>query len=240
MTTRIVFMGSPEFALPILRCLHENFNMVGVVTQPDRESGRGRRLAPPPVKTLALEFGLPVIQPAQLKDPEAQAQLAAWAPDVIVVAAYGQILRRNVLDLPPAGCLNVHASLLPRWQGAPGSAGDPARGRAHRRHHHAHGSGLDTGPILSQAAILIDEKDTYGFLSEAGRSGRSLLMEPYRVTCPAGTRCVCRENSDATYAPLLKKRTACWTGRVRQQCLPGGSGIQSWPRGPIANRAGEA
>src|SRR5512147_1991580 len=118
MSTRIVFMGSPDFALPTLRALANSYQVVGVVTQPDRQSGRGRELKAPPVKQLALELNLPVIQPEKLRQPEAMEQLQAWAPDLIVVAAFGQILRQNVLDLPRFGCINVHASLLPRWRGA--------------------------------------------------------------------------------------------------------------------------
>src|SRR5512139_2429093 len=118
MAAHIVFMGSPEFALPSLRALAEAYPVVGVVTQPDRPAGRGRELTPPPVKLLAQELGLPVMQPERLKQPEAMQQLQDWLPDLIVVAAFGQILRPAVLDLPPFGCLNVHASLLPRWRGA--------------------------------------------------------------------------------------------------------------------------
>ena len=115
---RLVFMGSPDFSLPTLRALSQAYDVVGIVTQPDRASGRGRELKAPPVKTLALELGIPVMQPEKLRQPEAMDQLRAWNPDLIVVAAFGQILRKDVLDLPPHGCINVHASLLPRWRGA--------------------------------------------------------------------------------------------------------------------------
>ena len=118
MDPRIVFMGTPEFALPALTKLAEAFRVVGVVTQPDRPAGRGRVLTPPPVKVLAGELGIPVVQPERLREPEAFTLLQQWEPDLIVVAAYGQILRQDVLDLPPLGCINVHASLLPRWRGA--------------------------------------------------------------------------------------------------------------------------
>ena len=118
MSTRIVFMGSPEFALETLRALVEHYPVVGVVTQPDRPAGRGRVLTPPPVKVLAEELGLPVIQPIRLLDTETMAVLRGWKPDLFVVAAFGKILRQEVLDLPPFGSLNVHASLLPRWRGA--------------------------------------------------------------------------------------------------------------------------
>src|SRR3972149_4885973 len=118
MNTRIVFMGSPDFALPSLRLLAAQYPVAGVVTQPDQPAGRGRVLTPPAVKLLAEELSLPVIQPLRLREPEAMAPLQAWQPDLIVVAAFGQILRTAVLDLPRHGCLNVHASLLPRWRGA--------------------------------------------------------------------------------------------------------------------------
>jgi methionyl-tRNA formyltransferase len=115
---KIVFMGSPDFALPTLRALAEEYDVVGVVTQPDRASGRGRLIKSPPVKTLAQELNIPVIQPEKLKQPDAMEQLSLWAPDLIVVAAFGQILKKDVLDMPHFGCINVHASLLPRWRGA--------------------------------------------------------------------------------------------------------------------------
>ncbi|HAF62715.1 MAG TPA: methionyl-tRNA formyltransferase, partial [Anaerolineaceae bacterium] len=118
MTLRIVFMGSPDFSLPTLKALESHFNVVGVVTQPDRPAGRGRKQQAPDVKKLAISLGLHYIQPATLKEESALQQLKDWAPDVIVVAAFGQILRENVLNLPPFGCVNVHASLLPRWRGA--------------------------------------------------------------------------------------------------------------------------
>ena len=116
MTKNIVFMGSPDFAAAILKPLAQQFNVVGVVTQPDKPSGRGRVLTPPAVKVVAEELHLPVMQPLRLKNPESFAQLENWHPDAIVVAAFGQILRQNVLDLPRLGCINVHASYLPRWR----------------------------------------------------------------------------------------------------------------------------
>lgn len=116
---RTVFMGSPDFAVPTLRALvASGYNLVGVVSQPDRPAGRGKQLTSPPVKVAADELGLASIQPERLRQPEAMQQLQAWAPDLIVVAAFGQILRSDLLDLPRYGCINVHASLLPRWRGA--------------------------------------------------------------------------------------------------------------------------
>ena len=100
MSIKTVFMGSPEFALPALRALAEHYDVVGVITQPDRASGRGRELKAPPVKTLALELNIPVLQPEKLRDPRAMAQLHEWNPELIVVAAFGQILKKDVLELP--------------------------------------------------------------------------------------------------------------------------------------------
>ncbi len=205
--TRIVFMGSPEFALPTLQALADHYPVVGVVTQPDRPAGRGRKLAPPPVKTLAQELGLPVIQPRRLKEPEAMAQLTDWQPDLIVVAAFGQILRRNVLELPPHGCLNVHASLLPRWRGAaPIHAailhGDSQTGVTIMQMD----PGLDTGPILTQRATPITAEDTAGTLSERlARMGADLLIETIPGYLKGEIRPQPQDDALATYAPKLEK-----------------------------------
>ena len=115
---RIVFMGTPDFAVPSLQKLIETQQVVGVVTQPDRPAGRGRQPTSPPVKVAAEAAGIPVYQPKSLRSEEAAGPLRQWQPEMIVVAAFGQILRPHVLDLPPSGCINVHASLLPRWRGA--------------------------------------------------------------------------------------------------------------------------
>ncbi|MGD2177794.1 MAG: methionyl-tRNA formyltransferase, partial [Anaerolineae bacterium] len=115
---RIILMGTPRFAVPTLNALADAHQVVGVVTQPDRPAGRGRDLRQSAVKRAALQRDLPVFQPRSLRAPQAIGQLAEWDPEVIVVAAFGQILSQDILDLPPCGCLNVHASLLPRWRGA--------------------------------------------------------------------------------------------------------------------------
>jgi methionyl-tRNA formyltransferase len=166
MKPRIVFMGSPEFALPIIQELWKNYPIVGIVTQPDRPAGRGRILTPPPVKQLALELGLEFIQPEKLKEPAAQEKLQSWQPDLIVVAAFGQILRKSVLELPQYGCINVHASLLPRWRGAaPIQAailnGDERTGITIMKMD----PGVDTGPILRQDSLEIRSDDTAESLS---------------------------------------------------------------------------
>src|SRR5690349_383378 len=177
--TKVVFMGSPDFSLPTLKALAGTYDVVGVVTQPDRASGRGRELKAPPVKTLALELGIPVMQPERVRLPEAMEQLRAWAPELIVVAAFGQILRKDVLDLPHYGSINVHASLLPRWRGAaPINAailhGDEETGVTIMKMD----VGLDTGPMLAQGLIALTRRDTAGSVFETlSHLGADLLIE---------------------------------------------------------------
>jgi methionyl-tRNA formyltransferase len=203
----IVFMGSPAFALPSLQALGDHARVVGVVTQPDRPAGRGRSLAPPPVKLLATRLDIPVIQPARLREPQAMAQLRQWQPDVIVVAAFGQILRPEVLDLPSHGCINVHASLLPRWRGAapiPAAilAGDPETGVTIMQMD----PGMDTGAILTQGALPIHPQDTTQSLTERlAALGAGLLIETLPGYLAGHIRPVPQEESLATYAPKLTK-----------------------------------
>jgi methionyl-tRNA formyltransferase len=172
-------MGSPDFSIPALRALAARYLIAGVVTQPDRPSGRGLTLTAPPVKTVAIELGIPFIQPEKLRQPEALQQILDWKPDLIVVAAFGQILRSNVLDLPPLGCINIHASLLPRHRGAAPIqaailAGDAETGITIMKMD----VGLDTGPMLRQRAIPISSTDTGGSLFEKlSTLGGELLLE---------------------------------------------------------------
>jgi methionyl-tRNA formyltransferase len=207
MNNRIVFMGSPDFALPTLRLLAAHYPLAGVVTQPDKPAGRGRVLTPPPVKLLAQELGLPVIQPMRLREPEALAQLQAWQPDLIVVAAFGQILRPAVLDLPRFGCLNVHASLLPRWRGAaPIQAailhGDAETGVTILRMD----PGVDTGLVLSQRAIPISPDDTAGTLSgKLAALGAKLLIDTLPGYLNGTILPQPQDQAQPTYAPMLKK-----------------------------------
>jgi len=155
---RIAFAGTPDFAVPTLRALaHSHHRLVGVLTQPDRPAGRGRALKQSPVKRLALELQLPLSQPPELRSLQAHAALASWAADVLVVVAYGLILPAAVLALPRLGCLNVHASLLPRWRGAAPIqrailAGDSETGVTIMQIE----AGLDTGPIVAQQRIPIE------------------------------------------------------------------------------------
>lgn len=206
MDTRIVFMGSPDFALPTLSALHRAYDVVGVVTQPDRPAGRGRSLQPPDVKRLANDLGLPVIQPNSLKNQAALKQLEDWSPDVIVVAAFGQILRKAVLTLPPYGCLNVHASLLPRWRGA-------APVQAAILHDDFSGvtimkmeEGLDTGPILSQTKTPITEEMTAGDLfDQLSSMGAELLLETLPGYLNGEITPKPQDDEKATYAPRIQK-----------------------------------
>jgi methionyl-tRNA formyltransferase len=154
-------MGTPDFAVPALRRLIEHFRVIGVVTQPDRPAGRSRQVQMSPVKLAALEAGIPVFQPEKIRRPEAVEELKKWTPDVYVVAAFGQILPQAVLDIPPHGSVNVHASLLPRWRGAAPiqaviRAGDAETGVTIMKMD----AGLDTGPMLRARAIPIAPDET--------------------------------------------------------------------------------
>lgn len=215
--TRVIFMGTPAFAVPSLQALlvHPAFDVVAVVTQPDRRAGRGRKLRTSPVKEAALESDVPLLQPPSLRDPEAVAALASLRPDLIVVAAFGQILRPAVLDLPVHGCINVHASLLPRWRGASPItaailAGDTLSGCTIMRMD----EGMDTGPILAQAAMVIHSGDTTGSLSERlAQQGASLLLDILPCYLQGQLTPRPQEDEDATLCRLVRKEQALidWT-----------------------------
>jgi methionyl-tRNA formyltransferase len=161
---RVLFAGTPEFALASLQALTNSaITPLAVLTQPDRPAGRGKHLTASPVKRFARDQGIEVLQPETLKDPRAVAQIAAFEPDILVVAAYGLILPQSVLDIPARGCLNVHASLLPRWRGAAPIqaailAGDAETGISLM----AMTAGLDCGPVYVEEAIAIGEEETAG------------------------------------------------------------------------------
>lgn len=207
MRTNIVFMGSPDFAVPVLRALAGAYTVVGVVTQPDRPAGRHMTLTPPAVKVAASELGIPLIQPRRLREPEAMQQIRDWNPDLIVVAAFGQILRPEVLDLPRYGCINVHASLLPRHRGAAPIqaailAGDAETGITIMKMD----PGLDTGPMLRQRAIAIGPQETGGSLFEKLSQLSSELLLDTLADYLAGTLTPQPQpEMGSTYAPMLKK-----------------------------------
>lgn len=200
-------MGSPAFAVPTLRMLSDQYPVIGVVTQPDRPAGRGRILTPPPVKVLAQELGVPLIQPEKLREPEAQAKLQAWAPDLIVVTAFGQILRKSVLELPQYGCINVHASLLPRWRGAAPIqaailAGDRQTGATIMRMD----AGVDTGPVFAQQALDILPEDTEETLGERlSEAGAALLIQTLPGYLEGSLQPRPQPEEGATYAAMLSK-----------------------------------
>jgi methionyl-tRNA formyltransferase len=207
MKTSLVFMGTPDFALPTLKALHKQFPVRGVITQPDRKSGRGQTVHPPPVKKTARKLKLPILQPDSLAAPETMEQLENWQPDVIVVAAYGKILPPEVLHFPPHGCLNVHASLLPRWRGAaPINAailhGDEQTGVTIMKMD----QGLDTGPILSQEAIPILPDETAGSLfQKLSQLGARLLLDTIPPYLRGDIHPRPQNDHEATYAPQLQR-----------------------------------
>jgi methionyl-tRNA formyltransferase len=205
--TQVVFMGTPEFAVPSFLALGEHYNVVGVVTQPDRPAGRGQTPTPPPVKQVALAAEVPVLQPKALRSPEAVAQLEAWQPDVIVVAAFGQILRPSVLELPPHGCLNLHGSLLPHYRGAapiPAAilAGDAVTGVTLMRMD----EGLDTGPILAQVECPITAIDTTASLTaKLSDLAAQLLIDKLPAWIGGEIQARPQDESLATWCGPLKK-----------------------------------
>jgi len=209
-TTRVVFMGTPEFAVPSLKALHQHdaFDVVGVVTQPDRPAGRGKQVRELEVKQAAKALGLPIFQPKTLRTDEAFAHLEAWQPDVIVVAAFGQILRQNVLDLPPYGCINVHASLLPRWRGAAPiqyaiRAGDKESGVTIMKMD----AGLDTGPIFAMKSVPIEEGETASSLhGKLSVLGAELLPDTLLAYVNGETTPTPQPYEGVTLAPSLNKK----------------------------------
>ncbi|MFQ3673867.1 MAG: methionyl-tRNA formyltransferase, partial [Aggregatilineales bacterium] len=202
---RIVFMGTPEFAVPSLNALIRHHEVVGVVTQPDRPAGRGGELRPPPVKQLALAHGIPCVQPVKLR--EVKDWLRAQDADLFVVAAFGQILPQSVLDMPKHGCLNVHGSLLPRWRGAAPihaaiRAGDAETGITIM----LMDAGLDTGPMLTKASTPITADDTSATLHDRMAAlGASLLIETIPPYLNGEITPQPQDDALATYAPQIDK-----------------------------------
>ena len=200
-------MGSPDFAVPALRLLAASHKVVGVVSQPSRPAGRGMQLTPPPVRAVADELGIPAIQPEKLREPGVFEQLQAWAPDVIIVAAFGQILRANVLQLPRFGCVNIHASLLPRHRGAAPIqaailAGDSLAGVTIMQMD----EGLDTGPIISQASFEMAPDETGGSLfARLSQLGGQLLLETLPGYIAGDLQPTPQPSQGASYFGMIKK-----------------------------------
>jgi len=210
--TRIVFMGTPEFAVPSLQALLDADpeavgRVIGVVTQPDRPKGRGQQLAAPPIKVLAQHAGLPILQPAKMKDPDFLDAVRGWAPDVIAVTAFGRILPPVVLDLPPMGCVNVHGSLLPKYRGAAPIQWAVINGETETGiTTMLMDPGLDTGPMLLQETAPIHPTDTAGDLAaRLAPLGGRLLVETLAKLKNGTLRPMPQDHAEATLAPLLKK-----------------------------------
>ncbi|MGH8150593.1 MAG: methionyl-tRNA formyltransferase [Steroidobacteraceae bacterium] len=208
---RIAFAGTPEFALPALAALAASpHSLAGVLTQPDRPSGRGRHLKPSAVKQAALALGIPVAQPQTLRTESAQAALAQWRPDAIVVVAYGLLLPQTVLGLPRFGCLNIHASLLPRWRGAAPIqrailAGDAQTGVTIMQMDR----GLDTGPILAQRPQRIDRAMTSAALhTRLAALGAEALLETLAALERRAAQAHAQPAEGVTYAARIEKAEA--------------------------------
>jgi methionyl-tRNA formyltransferase len=213
---KVIFAGTPEFAVASLRALVDHGVVPSaVLTQPDRPAGRGKRLTPSPVKQYALEQRIPIMQPASLRDAETVAELQALQPDIMVVAAYGLILPQAVLDIPHAGCLNVHASLLPRWRGAAPIqaailAGDAETGVCLM----SMVAGLDSGPVYVTEAVSIGEEETAGDLHDrlAGL-GAALLVSHLGEIVDGELKATQQDEKLASYAPKIKTADAAMDWR---------------------------
>ena len=228
---RIVFMGTPDFAVPSLQALIDaGHDVCAVYTQPDKPQGRKQILTAPPVKTLALEHDIPVFQPNTLKNEDEQARLRELAPEVIIVVAYGKLLPKAVLDIPPHGCINVHGSLLPRWRGAAPIqwaviAGDEMAGVTTMQM----AEGLDTGDMLLTYETKVGEKETAGELFDRlAQSGAELLTQTLVKLDEITPRP--QDDAQSCYAHMLDKQMAVidWSRSAHEiDCLI--RGLNPWP-----------
>ena len=207
---RILFMGTPDFALPALRILHEqNYPIIGVVTQPDRPKGRGLKEVAPPVKILAQEFGLPVFQPQKVKDESFLEIIGKLSPDMVVLVAFGQILPKAIIDYPPLKCLNIHPSLLPKYRGAAPLNWQIIRGETKTGVSiMMMDEGLDSGDILLQQETELGADETYGELHDRlAELGAALLIKTIEQIFDGTIKRKPQDASGVTFAPLLKKET---------------------------------
>ncbi|OUM87720.1 MAG: methionyl-tRNA formyltransferase [Bacillus thermozeamaize] len=233
MSVRVLFMGTPDFAVPVLEALvHSPYEVIGVVTQPDRPKGRKKALTPPPVKQAAVRYGLPVLQPERIRGEEACQSILDMQPDLIVTAAYGQLLPTPILHAPRYGCINVHASLLPKYRG-----GAPI--------HWAIINGeretgitlmymveeLDAGDIIAQHAVPIHPQDTVGSLHDRLKElGARLLMDTMPALLAGQIRPTPQDDSKATYAPNLRREDERidWH-RTAEEVYNRIRGLNPWP-----------
>lgn len=205
---RIVFMGTPDFAVPCLKALlQEHHEIAAVVTQPDRAKGRGNKLSPPPVKLLAEEAGIPVYQPEKIKTPEFTQLLRNLKPDVMIVVAFGQILSQEILEIPPMGCINVHASLLPKYRGAAPINWCIINGENKTGVTTMYmDKGLDTGDMIIRKETEIGENETAGELHDRLMElGAEVLTETMECLVKGSIPRTPQNNAAATYAPIMTK-----------------------------------
>ena len=202
-------MGTPEFAVPCLQSLlDEKFNVIGVFTQPDKPKGRGYVLTPPPVKELALKYSIPIFQPEKMRDGEAFNYLKKLNPDLIIVVAYGKILPKEILDLPKYGCINVHASLLPKYRGAGPIQWSVINGEKETGVTTMYMDvGLDTGDMIINNSLEIGENETAGELHDRiSLLGAKTLIETLKLLHKNEIVRTKQDDSNATYAPMLDKK----------------------------------
>lgn len=231
--TRILFAGTAPFAVPTLRVLAQaGFSILAVVSQPDRPQGRKMQLLPTPVRAAAEELGLPVLQPPRINESGFVSTLAALRPDLLVVVAYGQILRPPLLGLPPLGCINLHGSLLPLLRGAAPVQWSIIRGYEETGVTTMQmDAGLDTGPILLQASTGIGPEETAGELAaRLAVVGADLMRDTLTVLASTGVTPTPQDDSRATLAPPLRRIDGfiCWSWRAREICNRV-RGCNPWP-----------
>jgi methionyl-tRNA formyltransferase len=229
---RAIFMGTPDFALPSLRALHQLTEVVAVVAQPDRPAGRGQKTMAPPVARWASIEGVRLLQPPKLREPEVLAALAELEPTVIVVAAYGKILPRGLLELPSRGCVNVHASLLPKYRGAAPvqwaiARGESVTGVSLMRMD----EGLDTGAVYAEESLAIDPQDTGGSLTaRLADLGGALLTRMLPSILEGNLEAVPQDHTLATLAPKLTREDAVLSfGRPARELEVRVRAFQPWP-----------
>ena len=208
MSPSVIFMGTPDFAVPVLERLSSSFQIIGVITQPDRPSGRGRKLVPPAVKVSAESLNLEIFQPQDVNSKSSLDLIKSWNPDLIIVAAFGQILSSALLALPHFGCLNVHASLLPRWRGAsPINAAILENDNISGVTIMKMTEGLDDGPILSQESTSIQSHETAGSLSDRlSVIGADLLVKTIPLYISGDIQTQIQDQTKITYAHRLKRQ----------------------------------
>lgn len=206
---RVIFMGTPDFAVPSLEALLTKHEVVLVVTQPDKPKGRGKKMVPTPVKACALEHGIPVLQPEKVKEPEFVEQLRSYEPDLIAVTAFGQILSEPILEMPKYGCINVHGSLLPKYRGAAPmqwSIIDGEKVTGITTMYMA--KGLDSGDMLLKAEVEITDEDTFATIHDKmAVTGANLLLDTLDQLEAGTLERIPQDHDAATYAPMITKET---------------------------------